>query len=513
MVAVIALAMILAACSGTSSKTGGTTGASSGHGGTLTIGINREFGSLNPAVDSGLSGGDGVVYLPYATLVTMNPQNGAFSPGLAQSYGFVGTGNTTYQLKLRPNLKFADGTPLDAQAVKKWFIYFPTAPGTTLGGYIQTTSIDTPNDVTVVLHLKAPTPLMTDYLSSGWGMVVSPKALASPAQLSAGAPGAGPYVYDQSQTVTGTGATYTLVPNKYYYDQSQIKWSKIVIKVISDPAAMLRSLQAGQIDVAEGSATTLSAAESAGLHVSVGPDGGTANVVFFDSNGTRVKALADVRVRQALNYAIDRAAIVKSLFNGAAEPTSVPGVSDVSDPALTTYYPYDPQKAKQLLAQAGYPNGFTFGLTAPTFGTLVGTSLTQAVVQDWANIGVKVHLVQPTTTPDLYKTFLSQSAYLIDVTNIPTLQDAYNFLPGSVPNPLNVNYAGVVKVYDQALTAPVDQQSQLREQLVKDIVTEAYTAPIAASSNIIYSTNNVTGVQATRYSLEAPTPYAWAPSA
>src|SRR4051794_23071924 len=130
----VLLALTAAGCGGSSKAEG--SGNGNGKGGTLTIGIARDLGSLNPAVDSGLSGGDGVVYLPYATLVYKDPQTGELGPGLAESYGYVGTGNKDYQLKLRPNLKFADGSPVNAAAVKSWFTYFPSAPGTTIGGFI-----------------------------------------------------------------------------------------------------------------------------------------------------------------------------------------------------------------------------------------------------------------------------------------------------------------------------------------------------------------------------------------
>jgi peptide/nickel transport system substrate-binding protein len=112
-----------------------------------------------------------------------------------------------------------------------------------------------------------------------------------------------------------------------------------------------------------------------------------AKVHFLDTNGTHVKALADVRVRQALNCAIDRQAIAKNLFQGAVEPTAGTVTLDYSNPALTNMYPYDLANAKQLLAAAGYPHGFTFGIVAASSGTLTGIPLMQAIAQYWANIG------------------------------------------------------------------------------------------------------------------------------
>jgi peptide/nickel transport system substrate-binding protein len=200
------------------------------------MGVARDFATLNPAVESGASGGAIAFFLVYATLVRKNPTDGMLGPGLAHSFGYVGTGNNTYQLKLRPGLKFSDGAALNAEAVKKWLKYVPTAPGTTEGNSIQIASIDTPDNLTVVLHLKVPSPSFSEDFSNEWGMIVSPNALTDKNAMASGAPGAGPYMYDHAETVTGQGATYTLVPNKYYYDQSQIHWNnKVLVKSIPDP--------------------------------------------------------------------------------------------------------------------------------------------------------------------------------------------------------------------------------------------------------------------------------------
>ncbi|MDQ4111212.1 MAG: ABC transporter substrate-binding protein [Actinomycetota bacterium] len=425
------VAGLVAACG---SSDDGNAGAS---GGTLIIGIEREFGNLDPAIDSGLSGGGFALYLPYAALVTKSPKDGSYQPGLAEKFGFVGEGNTVYELTVRNDAKFADGEPVNAAAVKAWLEHFVKVGGS-IATFLDIKSIETPSEFDVRITLNKPTPLVTDYFAGGWGMVISPKALDDPDQLSAGAPGAGPYYYDRSQTVTGKGATYTLLPNKHYFDQDAIKWDKVVIEVIEDPATMLRSMQSGQIDVAQGNVTTTKAVKSAGLDVSSAP-GGAVAVNFIDLNGTKTKALEDVRVRQALNYAIDREAITKSLFSGAAEPTSESVTTDAHLDELANYYPYDPEKARNLLAEAGYPDGFTMGIVAPTFGTLSGKPLTQALAQNWADIGVKLKVVSPATQPELLDKFLSESAFILDTPAIPALTLALNFLPGAFTNPYNVS--------------------------------------------------------------------------
>lgn len=495
--------LLLAGCGGSRQSDGGSPGV----GGTLTIGINRELGSLNQAIDSGLSGGGFVLFFPYATLVGKNSADGTFAPGLAKSFGYVGEGNKTYELKLRPDAKFADGTPVDAEAVKTWLTYFPTAGGPT-ADLLKIASIDTPDDLTVRLNLATPSPLVSQYLSGGWGMVASPKAVADPVQLTAGAPGAGPYAYDRDQTVTGKGATYTLVPNKYYYDQAQIKWSKIVVKVIDDPATMLRAVQSGQLDIAMGGVSTLDAAKSAGIKTSTAP-GGWTDISIIDANGTKAKALGDVRVRQALNYAIDRKSIAASLFRGAVEPTSEFVTTDGFDPALQDYYPYDPAKAKQLLAEAGYPDGFTLGLVAPTFGALTGTPLTQAVAQNLADVGVKLNIVAPSTNAELFQKFLTESAYLLDNVAQPTLTWARRFLPGATVNVYHVVDPEMNRLIDHALTAPEGEQPQLAQEIAERVVTQAYLVPIATNPVILYSTDKVSGVKAAPWLVWSPMALDW----
>jgi peptide/nickel transport system substrate-binding protein len=217
---------------------------------------------------------------------------------------------------------------------------------------------------------------------------VGPNGLANPASLGTITDGAGPYMLDASQTVANSH--YTYVPNPYYWDKSAVHFTKITVEVIPDPQTAYNALRSGQVAYIGGSFSTVGEAKSAGFSVySALSD--WYGVFLIDRGGAVVPALANQKVREALNYAVNRSAITTTLFDGYGVPTDEISDSayadDGYDPTYTAHYTYDPAKAKQLLAQAGYPHGFTItiGATA-TYGD--GVEVAQAIASDWAAIGV-----------------------------------------------------------------------------------------------------------------------------
>ena len=115
---------------------------------------------------------------------------------------------------------------------------------------------------------------------------------------------------------TVAGATYTYVPNPYYWDKSAVHWSKVVVKVIASPTAALEALQSGQVQVAmDQPVTSVPVANKSGLHY-VDPLTLLLGLGILDRGGKISKPLGNVQVRQALNYAINRPALAKVLGAG-----------------------------------------------------------------------------------------------------------------------------------------------------------------------------------------------------
>ena len=375
---------------------------------TLTVGV-AAGGSFDPASASSATcaNRNSSCVLVNEPLVQEVGLSSKFIPGLATSWKFS-KGNKVLTLALRHNGKYSTGTPVNAQNVTTWVRHYlkssPRVAGSQLAHITAVTTID---KWTVRLTSNTPNPAILYPLDQV--ALASPSCIGTGALVS-GSCGAGAYMVAPSQTVINDH--YTLVPNPYYYDSSRVHFSKIVLKVIPTSSAMLQALQAGQIQFVSppGDATTVSSAASSGFKVLTWQSG--QHLYGWDVGGKIVKALGDVRVRQALNYAIDRKALAAAFGGPGSQPLSEYRTSNGTDKKYVNYYTYDPAKAKRLLAQAGYANGFTIsGADITAFGG-DGPSvipITQAIAKYFAAVGVTLQF-----TP--YATF---SEWLTKILNNP----------------------------------------------------------------------------------------------
>lgn len=499
---VVAAAMGATGCGGGAASTQTSPGAegspASGTGGqdkpTLTIGLNADFASLNPAKDAGAFSAIPMA-LTNAPLVHLK-RDGSFSaggPALTTSYRYVGSGNDTFELTLRRNARFSDGSPVDAAAVKKWLTYFPTENGP-VSSQMQIESIETKGRWKVVLHLASPNPNVPWLLSETpkWGAVSSPKALENPEVLGTKTIGAGPYTLDPARSATGN--QYTLVPNEHYWDQDAIRFREVIVKIITNPSSMLQAVKAGQVDVAIGDATTASAAEESGASVVWKPrswDG----LVLMDWQGKKVPALGDVRVRQALNYAIDREAVTEGLLGEYGAPTSAVFTRDGFDESLQNHYPYDPEKARSLLAEAGYPDGFSLAVASDASSGVLGDPVAQAVAKYLQEVGVnvKVSSLSPTA---LYvqKGFTEQFPAVQTQGAAAPMTTLYGqvFLPESLANPFHLTDPTLDDLFAEGVKAD-DAETYWRE-MTHRMTTQAYFIPVFLAPAIFYVSPDIGGV-------------------
>lgn len=507
--AVVALAVAAGTVSALAAASGSAIGAQqSTTKPTFTIGVDSTAGpNLNPSDDDGPSP---LTLLSYTGLVHENP-DGSFGAGLATSWHYVGNDNTTFQLTLRHDARFSDGTQVTAAAVKTWLEYFAGAKGP-LVAQLNLKSVSTVGQWTVVLHEKSPTPGLPYILSGDIGYVASPGAVAKPSSLDNATDGAGPYVLVPSQSVANS--QYTFVPNKYYYDPSAIRFGTVVVKVIAQPSTMLEAIRSGQLDVAQGDITTVSQAKSAGLTVESAP-GGFDQVLILDRaamspDGSTPNPLAKVGVRQALNYAINRPAITKAIMGTYGTPTSEIGSRDGIDPAVANYYTYDPTKAKALLAAAGYPNGFTLDLPSQTtFGTVVDPTM-EAVAQDLAAVGVQLKVISTSTLTQWVNDVLGGTYPVagFEATAFPPLATWYGywFQPGGIENQHGWVDPTMDKLYQQAIVSK--SPDTYWKAITRRIVTQADTIPLFDFDAFWLSAKNVGGVS---FSAEdgIPDPSEW----
>ncbi|MGB7982105.1 MAG: ABC transporter substrate-binding protein [Candidatus Nanopelagicales bacterium] len=381
-------ALTLAACGGgsdtPSTAASGSAGAAAGSI-PLTLGVLQEPASWDPAqahVGHQLQ----PFQVPYDTLILRNP-DGAYAPMLATEWGYTDDTNLVFQLKLRESVTFSDGTPFDAEAVKANLEHFAADNGKQAAQVAAVESVTVVDPTTVEVNLKQQDPAFEYYMSQAAGLMGSPKSLGTD-EMDRVPVGTGPYVMVEGESVVGS--QYVFTPREGYWDPALQKFNKITLKLLADGTSRVNALQSGEVDATLIDAAGVSQADSSGkakLQYPVDWQG----LLLFDRDGKVSEPLADVKVRQAINHAFNRQALLDALSGGFGKPTSqVFGPeSGAWLPELEDRYPYDPEKAKALLAEAGYASGVEIEM--PVVGGISDTIMT-AVTQQLADVGITVNL-------------------------------------------------------------------------------------------------------------------------
>ena len=321
----------------------------------------------------------GTVLDPMYEGLTRLGDDGKIIPALALSWSADSSG-LNWTFKLRPNVKFHDGTPFNADAVVENFKrHLDTKRGLAGSGKVRTfiQDVKKTDDLTVEFQLKKINPAFLTVLASGPGLMVSPTADKA-GSINNKADGTGPYKLEQYKS----GEYVLEKKNSDYWGKSagpdEIKWTWS-----SEPSVMNMALQSGQVDIINPVPPQFAGMLKNNANVNLKQSPGAA--VFWVDLNTQSKALSDVRVRQALNFATDQQALVKAIMFGYAQPanSSLAPVDTNYDKSLKDY-PYDVQKAKDLLKAAGYPDGFSMSIAVQA-----PDARTAQVLQGlWAKIGV-----------------------------------------------------------------------------------------------------------------------------
>jgi peptide/nickel transport system substrate-binding protein len=324
----------------------------------------------------------------YDTLIHYG-KDGELEPWLATSWEF--TDPTTLELKLRDDVTFTDGAKFDADAVKANFQYAIDHKANFADQVFlaNIASMNVVDPTTIDLTLTQPNPALPYDFSQASGYMASPKALAAPDGLKQEPVGSGPYVLDTGATRPGVSYVFTANPDYWAADQDAFPYDKLTLSVIADPTAAKNAASTGEVDAL----TVQPGTEISGFEQVTSLSGEQAGMTgaWLDMTGATTKALGDVRVRQALNYAIDREKLGQAAYQDTA--IAVPGVPVPEGDAAYTdelgaLYPYDPAKAKQLLAEAGYADGFEMTLISLP----PADQFAQAIAGQLKEIGVTVNV-------------------------------------------------------------------------------------------------------------------------
>jgi peptide/nickel transport system substrate-binding protein len=496
---VIALLLLVSSC-------GGGTGQSGPR--VLNIGQASAPNSLDPAKIN--QAFEWYINLAYDPLIFRSPQG--LQPRLAESWGYVGTGNRVFELKLRPNVTFSDGSPLNAEVVKANIDYYRQAGGQSVPFLSPITSIETPDPRTVRLVLSEPNPMLADVFTQDYlaGNLISGQALRQPNTLATNTFGAGPYTLDAAQTVPGDH--YTYLPNPSYWDKANVHYDKVTIKVIPNPNTALAALKTGQVDVIQGIQDTADAAKAAGLQVTSTPQV-FVGLALADRAGTKLPPLRDIRVRQALNHAVDRDKLTRGLFREygtVTEQVVLPGTDGYNDKRA---YSYDPARARQLLTEAGYPNGFSVPVITTSFANQ--NLVVQAIADELQQVGIRLELTNEAEPSNYIKKLTSGEfpAYGIGYGRGPVhMMGPGLFLPTApVFNPFKSSDPRIEQLYAQAAASDEAVRAELDRQIVARLVDQAWFVPVAFTPVFFFARSNVTGIEAT---VDAPiaNPVSWRPA-
>jgi len=323
----------------------------------LTLAMVLEPPSLDPTSASAAAIGEVVHYNILEGLTKINV-DGKVTPLLAESWEQTPDGKT-YTFKLRQGVTFSDGSAFDAAAVKFSFerIKAPDSKNKAKKAVFDNVStISTPDAYTVILVLDRADPTLPFRLGENTAVILHPKS----AEQAATKPvGTGPYVLADWKK----GASITLTARADARVKPQIK--RVSFRIINDAAAQVAALLAGDVDGMPRFAAYQSLAQFKADKRFTVEYGSTAGKGQLTINNKR-KPLDDVRVRRAITHAIDRKAFIAGVLEGLGTPIgSHFAPTDAGYVDLTGMYPYDPEKAKALLKEAGVATPLNLTLTLP----------------------------------------------------------------------------------------------------------------------------------------------------
>jgi peptide/nickel transport system substrate-binding protein len=322
----------------------------------------------------------------YEPLFQMSPE-GELEPLLAESIT-GGDDDNTYILTLRQGIQFTDGTPMNADAVKAnldWVLDTAnTAPFRFLIGNV--TDIAVVDDYTLEITTNGPFAPLAAHLSHGALAIVSPAALEQGADyLAQNAVGTGPYMLDS--WVVGEAVTLRANPD-YWGDQPAI--DTLVFKVVAEDGARIVEIEAGTVDVAVRIPPSEADRLASNPNIDIVTTPGLRTIYIFFN--TTAEPFDDVRVRQAVNYAVDTEAIVRDLFDNAARASDAPFAPPIFGYSAQPLYEYNPDRARELLEDAGVAPGTRLVLYHPTGRYIQDALVADAVRAQLREVGLEVEL-------------------------------------------------------------------------------------------------------------------------
>ena len=364
------------------------TGSGEEGGGTLRIGINTE--NVHTMLSFTMTGTSDDYYYSwpvYESLFKPNAEGGV-DPWLLESYE-MDKDNLTYTFHIRPGITFSDGTPLDAEAMK-WNLDHYLEVGAKVAALLSSIeSVEVVDDLTVVLHLSTWSSILPYAFSRECGYMYSPTFYQEHGEEYC------------TQHPCGTGP---FVMTEWNYDVSKrfearddywggpVKLDAVEYIIYTDALVAQAAMQSGELDVyLAPDPETARSMEASGITIKACPVASSTYMLCFNSlNTTGDDPTGDVRVRKAISHAVDWKALVQAVWGDYASYRNQFGVGQHFYSDSVIGYDYDPELSKQLLAEAGYPDGFTIELKTEDSSPLINSA---TIIQQYlSEVGINAEL-------------------------------------------------------------------------------------------------------------------------
>lgn len=447
----------------------------------LDVGATTEPDGMDPITVSGAGTPFVLLYNVYETLVKLDSE-GSLKPLLAEEWS-LSTDMLVYTFRLDDAATFADGTPVTADAVATSFQRILDGDATTQiqGSFAPVEKVEAVDAHTIAITLKQPSNRFLFDLTTPAGMVFNPAGIDS---LETASAGSGPFQLGEWVQ----GSKVELLRNKNYWG-TPARFDVVNFRYYADPNAMNTAMLSGQLDIISNLTVPQSIeqfSDKSRYHVIEGTTDG--EIVLGFNHAT--EALAKPEVRQAINHALDKKAIVDAAWAGRG--MILGSMASPNDPwftDLSARWPYDPAKAKQLLAAAGYESGLTLRLRVPVLA--YAPAAARVITAQLAEVGITAQVEELDFSRWLDEVYTKHDYDMTIVAHVEPRDARAYALEGNYWGYANPQFNQLLLDAD---AAPADQEAGIMAKAVQLLADDAASAWLWMLPRIVVTTTEISGV-------------------
>lgn len=430
------------------------------------------------------------LFLTYDRLVHMT-EEAEPEAGLAEDWEFVDEGRAL-ELRLRQDVVFHDGAAFDAEAVKANIERAQTIEGSAVVAELaDVEEVVVVDDHTVRLELSRPNASIVGALADRAGAMISPEAFEND-DLDTNPVGSGMYEvveYRQDELIV-----YERFDD--YWNPDHAALQTLNFHILPDDTTRLNALRSDQVDAAVLGVRDVEEAEAAGFEVNIGNSLQHSNLYLNRAESH----FDDTRVRRAMSHAIDREAIVEGVLFGHGTPNMQPfpeGYYAFNEELGTLPHDYDPERARELLAEAGLEGGFEFTILIPTASDV---PMAETLAEYFGAVGIDVTLQEIESAQATEAFYMEAQGEAMTGAwggrPDPSMTFGLRWVPGGLPNPGDHSTPRMEELYEQSIATvdPVERE-QILQEASAEFVEEMFELVIYSAETPMASTDEVHGLE------------------